>query len=124
MTIPARHFDHTVTVWGSVDVRGATFGEVSRTWSIVPGQSDIRIAIQARRETRQDAGPGERVVGEYVGFGHASMDVIEGDVIEVISGPEAHPNPGEVRLLKVDSSYKPRLRHTQLVLIQWDGELA
>jgi hypothetical protein len=121
--IPARHFDHTVTVWGSQDKRGSTFGDISREWSQVPGQSDIRIAIQTRRETRQDAGPGERVVGEYAGYGPASMDVIEGDVIEVIDGPEAHPNPGEVRLLKVDSAYKPRGRHTQLVLIQWDGEL-
>jgi hypothetical protein len=124
MTIPARHFDHTVTVWGSADVRGSTFGDVSREWSQVPGQSDIRIAIQTRRETRQDGGPGERVVGEYVGFGHASMDVIEGDVIEVISGPEAHHNEGDVRLLKVDSAYKPRGRHMQLVLIHWPGELS
>ena len=121
--IPARHFDHTVTVWGSRDIRGATFGDVERTWSPVPGQDGIRIAIQARRETRQDAGPGERVVGEYAGFGPASMDVIEGDVIEVTAGPEASANPDEVRLLKVDSAYKPRGRHTQLVLIQWDGEL-
>jgi hypothetical protein len=121
--IPTRLFDHTVTVWGSQDVRGATFGDVERSWSRVPGQDGVRIAIQARRETRQDAGPGERVVGEYAGFGPASMDVVEGDVIEITAGPEASPNPNECRLLKVDSAYKPRGRHTQLVLIQWDGEL-
>jgi hypothetical protein len=122
--ISSRLFDHTVTVWGSQDVRGATFGDVERQWSPVPGMSDFRIAIQTRRETRQDAGPGERVVGEYNGYGPASMDVIEGDVVEITAGTEASPNPAEVRLLKVDSVYKPRGRHTQLVLIHWDGELA
>lgn len=122
--IPARHFDHTVTIWGSQDIRGSTFGDVSRLWHQVPGMSEVRIAIQTQRETRQDAGPGERVVGEYHGFGPASLDVIEGDVVEVIAGPEAyHEAPHEVRLLRVDSAYKPRGRHTQLVLVQWDGEL-
>ena len=122
--ISSRHFDHTVTIWGSQDVRGNTFGDVSRNWSQVSGMSEVRIAIQAKRETRQDSGPGERVVGEYHGYGSAALDVVEGDVIEVIEGPEACPNPSEVRLLKVDSAYKPRGRHTQLVLIQWDGSLA
>lgn len=122
--IPSRHFDHVVTVWGSQEVRGATFGEPKRLWSMVPGQDGIRIAIQTRRETRQDAGPGERVVGEYAGFGPASMDVVEGDVIQVHSGPEASRNPEEPRLLKVDSAYPPRMHHMQLVLIQWDGALA
>lgn len=121
--ISPRHFDHTVTVWGSQDVRGSTFGDVSRLWSIVPNQEGVRIALQAKRETRQDSGPGERVVGEYVGFGSAAMDVIEGDVIEITAGTEASQN-NDCRLLKVDSAYKPRGRHTQLVLIQWDGALA
>src|SRR5690606_2964046 len=95
-------FDHTVTIWGSQDVRGSTFGDVSRTWSRVPLMADVEIALQVKRETRQDAGPGERVVGEYHGFGAAALDVIEGDVVEVTDGPEACPNPGEVLLLKVD----------------------
>lgn len=121
--IPSRHFDHTVTIWGSQDVRGATFGEVSRTWSQVPSMDGVRIALQAKRETRQDAGPGERVVGEYHGYGPASLNVVEGDVIEVTAGPEAAPEGADPRLLKVDSAYKPRGRHAQLVLIQWDGAL-
>jgi hypothetical protein len=122
--IPSRHFDHVVTIWGSNELRGPTFGDASRRWSMVPGMDQIRIAIQARRETVQDAGPGERTVGEYAGFGPASLDVIEGDVIEVHSGPEASRNPEEPRLLKVDSAYPPKMRHMQLVLIQWDGALA
>lgn len=116
-------FDHTVTVWGSQDIRGPTFGDVERRWSMVPGQQRLRIGIQPRRETRLDAGPGERVVGEYRGYGPAGMDVTEGDVIEVLEGPEASPNPGACRLLKVDSSSKPLGRLTQLVMIQWVGEL-
>lgn len=121
--IPARHFDHVVTIWGSQETRGPTFGDASRRWSMVPGMDQIRIAIQAKRETVQDAGPGDRTVGEYRGFGSAALDVIEGDVIEVHSGPEASVNE-EPRLLQVDSAYKPRGRHAQLVLIQWDGALA
>jgi len=121
--IPARHFDHVVTVWGSQETRGATFGDVTRRWSQVPGQDGIRIAIQTRRETRQDAGPGERVVGEYKGFGHAALDILEGEVVEVTAGPMVSPNEEGPRLLKVDSVYKPLGRHTELTLIHWDGEL-
>lgn len=121
--IPSRHFDHTIAIWGSQDVRGASFGDVTRNWSLVPSMDGVKIALQAKRETRQDAGPGERVVGEYHGYGSASLDVIEGDVVEIISGPEAAPEGADSRLLKVDSAYKPRGRHTQLVLIHWDGAL-
>ena len=119
--IGASLFDHTVAVWGSQEVRGATFGEVGRTWSIVPGEAARQVSIQARRETRQDTGPGERVVGEYVGYGPVAMDVKEGDVIQVTAAPDA----GLVgQLLRVDSAYKPRGHHTQLVLIHWDGALS
>lgn len=121
--ISARHFDHVVTVWGSQDVRGATFGDVERAHSMVPGQDQVRMAIQTRRESVNDAGPGERTAGEYKGFASASMDVIEGDIVEIHSGPEASVNPSEPRLLKVDSHYKPRNRHTELTLVNWDGEL-
>lgn len=124
MTIPARHFDHRVRIWGSTDLRGPTFGDVGRVWSIVPSQDDVGMAVQAKRETRSDQGPGERVVGEYAGFAHAGVDVIEGDVIELLSGPEASGDLNEPRLLKADSVYRPRGRHTQLVLIDWQGALA
>lgn len=122
--IPARHLDHVVTIWGSQELRGPTFGDASRRWSMVPGMDQIRIAIQTRRESRNDIGPGERVAAEYRGYGPASLDVIEGDVVEVHSGPEASVNPEDPRLLKVDSAYKPRGRHAQLVLIDWQGALA
>jgi len=115
--ISARQFDHTVTVWGSQEVRGPTFGDVTRSWTTVPGMDGVRIAIQAKRETRQDAGPGERVVGEYMGYGPATLDVSEGDIAEITAGPDAPLT------LKVDSVYRPRGRHTELVLIQWDGVL-
>jgi hypothetical protein len=122
--IPSRHFDHVVTIWGSHELRGPTFGDASRLWNMVPGQDQIRIAIQTKRETRSDQGPGERVIGEYKAFGPASLDVIEGDVIEIHSGPEASVNAEHPRLLKVDSAYKPRSHHTELVLIDWQGALA
>lgn len=121
--IPARHFDHTVTVWGSQETRGATFGDVTRQWSQVPGQDGIRIALQTRRETRLDVGPGERAVGEWRGFGHVAMDVVEGDVVEVTAGPELTVPSDEPFLLKVESAYRPRGRHLQLVLSDWSGEL-
>ena len=124
MSIPARHFDHRVRIWGSSEIRGATFGDASRIWSPVPEQDDVGMAVQAKRETRADQGPGERVVGEYRGFAAASTDVVEGDVIEILSGPEASVDPNSPRLLKADSVYRPRGRHTQLVLIDWQGALA
>lgn len=122
--IPSTHFDHRVQVWGSTDVRGSTFGDVSRAWSPVPGQYDVGMAIQVKRQTRSDQGPGERVVGEYHGYASADVDVVEGDVLEILSGPEASANPDEPRLLKADSVYRPRGRHTQIVLIDWQGALA
>lgn len=124
MTLGAHLFDHTVTVWGSQQLRGATFGDATRQFSKVPGQDDVRIALQVRRETRQDAGPGERTVGEYNGYGPAAMDVIEGDLIEIIAGTEADPDPNQTRLLKVESCYKPRGHHTQLVMRHYDGRLS
>lgn len=124
MTIPTHHFDHRVRIWGSKESRGSTFRDVTRIWSIVPGQDDVGMAIQAQRETRQESGPGERVVGQYAGFAAASIDAVEGDVIEILSGPEASADPEEPRLLKADSVYRPRGRHTQLVLVDWQGALA
>lgn len=121
--IPARHFDHVVTVWGSQETRGATFGDVERQWSRVPNQDHVGMAIQAITEGQRDMGPGEHDEGEYRAFAHASMDVIEGDVVEIHSGPEASVNTDAPRLLRVKSSYKPRLRHTQLRLVAWMGEL-
>lgn len=121
--IPSRHFDHTVRVWGSQVTRGPEFSEPERQWSPVPGQDNVPMAIQTKRESVNDAGPGERVAGEYVAYGHAAVDVLEGEVIEVLSGPEFDSNPNCVRTLKVDSAYRPRGRHLQLVLIEWMGVL-
>jgi hypothetical protein len=121
--ISARLFDHTVTVYGSQDIRGATFGDVARAWSPVPGSVDVRIAIQTRREERKDSGPGERVDGEHQGFGHASLDIVEGDVVMVTAGSEASGDPDKPKLLKVQSAYRPRGHHTQLVLTDWSGVL-
>lgn len=117
-------FDHRVRVWGSQEIRGASFGDPSRKWSPVPGHEDVPMAVQVRRESRTDGGPGEHVAGEYKGFAGAGVDVVEGDVIEIVSGPEASTNPSEVVALKVDSVYRPRGHHTELVLIQWLGEFA
>lgn len=120
--ISATHFDHVVTVWGSQETRGSTFREATRSWQKVPGEDRVGMAIQARRETRSDEGPGERVAGEYKGFASAAMNVTEGDVIEIHSGPEASAS-GPTRKLKADSVYRPRGHHTELTLVQWDGEL-
>jgi hypothetical protein len=121
--IPSRHFDHTVTVWGSHEHRGPTFGDVTRRFSQVPGQDGVRIALQTRKETRLDSGPGERVAGEWRGFGHAAMNVVEGDVIEVTAGPELTVPSDEPLYLKVESAYRPKGRHLQLVLSDYSGEL-
>lgn len=115
--IPARHFDHTVTIWRATEAAGATFRDIGRSWAKVSGEDGVGMAVQAKRETRQDAGPGERVVGEYRGFAPAGMDVVEGDVVQVTAGPESPRN------LKADSVYRPRNRHTQLVLVEWQGAL-
>lgn len=121
--IPARHFDHVVTIWGAQDVRGVDYGDVQRQWSRVPLMESVRVTIQARSERVRAAGPGELVEGEYKAYGSASLNVVEGDVVEIVSGPEASGNPLVPRLLKVASAYKPKNRHTQLVLTDFAGTL-
>lgn len=122
--ISADFFDHTVAIWGYREGQGSTFREAERGWFVVAGQDDVAMAIQTRRETLANEGMGERVVGEYRGYGPASLDVCEGDVIEVHTGPMAPPDGADPVLLKVDGVYRPSGRHTELTLIQWDGELA
>lgn len=117
-------YDHRVTVWGSQDVRGATFGDVEREWSRVPGMSDVRMKITPTRETRSDEGPGERVVGEYEAFAASRANIVEGDVLEVLEGPEASRNPDRVRKLRVDAAYPNGMHQTELVLTHWDGALS
>lgn len=109
-------FDHTVTVWRSTESRGS-LREVIRSWAKVPAATGVRIGFQTKRERREDPGGGERTTGEYAGYAPASLDVEEGDVIQVLAGPSA---PMQV---EVDSAYPPRGHHMQLVLIEWKGTL-
>lgn len=115
MVGPAQ-YDHTVTVWRSTESRGA-LREVTRSWSKVAGAIGTRMGVQPRRERRQDTGGGERVTGEYAGYGPAGLDVQEGDVVQVTAGPEAPCS------LLVDAASRPLGHHLEATMVSWKGEL-
>jgi hypothetical protein len=116
--IPATMLDHTATVWRSTESRSASLRSVSRSWSKVSGEDGVRLAVQTRRERREDVGPGETVGGEYSGYGPAGRDIEEGDVVQLTAGPEAPAT------LEVDSAHRPRNEHLELVLVNWEGSLS
>lgn len=116
--ISATHFDHRAAIWRFFESTSATLRVKERSWAQVPQSDRVPMAVQVRRETWGEVRGGEKVGGEYQAFAHASVDVMEGDVIDVHEGPEAPVK------LEVDSVYRPLNRHTQLVLIPWDGSLA
>lgn len=117
MTISARFLDHTGTIYGSTDSRGAGFGDVTRRYTQVPGMVDVPLALQQRFERRDDPGGGQRPTGEWKSGGSASLDVEVGDVIDYTAGPNAPI------CLRVDAREKPGGRHTELVMVTFDGEL-
>lgn len=116
--ISALHFDHRAAVYRSTESESASLRVVERSWATVDGNDDVPIALQARRQTWENRQGGEKVGGEWMAYAEPGMDVAEGDVLQVTSGPQAPLT------LKVDSAYPPRAHHMELVLIPFDGSLS
>lgn len=112
-------YDHTATCHRATESKGADFREVTRTWAAVAAATDFELALQVNREAREDAGPGERVRGEYNGYCEdAEIDVQEGDVLDVTAGPDSPAT------LYVEQVYRPANDHAEFVLSSWDGSLS
>lgn len=112
-------YDHTATAHRKTETKGPDFREVRRGWNPVAAATDFELGLQVNREARQDAGPGERVRGEYNGYcADAGIDVQEGDVLDVTAGPDS---PAQ---LYVEQAYRPANDHAEFVLSSWDGSLS
>lgn len=110
--------DHEATVWRRNETKGPKFREVQPGWAIVSGTADTAFGIQVRSERREDPGGGEAVMGDYAGYASdPELDVQEGDVLQLTSGPESPAN------LEVQRVYRPRKHHTELTLTAWHGSL-
>lgn len=116
MTVPATVLDHRVTAWRYTESRGA-FRETLRGWGKIPGLEDFGMKVTVTRERVEDSGGGERTGGEYSGLCDF-VELVEGDVIELVEGAEAPAT------LKVDEAYHPVRDHTELVLVPWVGDLS
>ncbi len=114
--IPARHFDHVATVWRFQEVRTSALRSAERVWS--PVAEDRPIGLQRRRGAWESRQGGEASGGEWKGYASASLEVCDGDVLEITGGRMAPLT------LEVDEAYPPRSHHTELVLVPWDGELS
>ena len=90
--IPAPLLDHRATVWRYLEKRGSSLLETTRQWGRVSTAQRMGLLLEANREARDDTGGGERTTGEYSGTCNAHVDVCEGDVLEVYSGPNAPIN--------------------------------
>lgn len=109
--------DHTAAVWRFSESKSASLRFRERDWVRVPNHDSIEITVQTRRESWDNPGGGQKPVGEWAAYGPPTMDVREGDVLEIYEGPNAPMK------LEVDSARCPRGHHTELVLVSWEGRL-
>lgn len=109
-------FDHSADVYRPSEGVGTRFREVTKNWARVTPR--VRLAVSAKRESRNSSGPGTLIQGEYTGMGAVELDICEGDVLLVTEGPEA---PLQV---EVDSARRPRGHHLELGLKTWSGSVA
>ena len=116
--IPAPLLDHRATVWRYRELRGTSLREKTRQWGRVSRARRIGLILKANRERRDDTGAGERTTGEYMGVCNATVDVCEGDVLEVYSGRMSPIN------LRVEEHDAPGGQTAELLLIPFTGTLA
>ena len=99
--------DHEVTVYRKGSSVGA-LQSVDRSYSVVAtGQP---MAVQTAPERYERRPGGEMTTGQYLGFGEADLDVLEGDILAVTGGADGWSNFGYLRVQGVS---KPRGHHTE-----------
>lgn len=114
---PGAHlFDHTVQFWRPTEGKDETTRRVERTMATLGDPVDA--AVQSDRRSLQTLGPGETEVGRWKVYLTGGPEVREGDICEVVSGPEAQ------RELKVEEAYEPRGRFRQIRCSNWEGKVA
>jgi len=115
--IPASVLDHSAKVFRYTESRGSTMRETRRSWKPVLGMDDYRLKLSPLNERLADTGAGERAAGEWKAIAGVG-DVEEGDVLDVVTGPEAPV------YLEVLSKRSPGGRHLELELAPWTGSLS
>lgn len=107
-------FDHVARVHRVSESVNALREKVN---TLTPLPDTERMALDTSPFRSGDEGAGQFVEGSAEGFMRATADVQEGDVLEVISGPEAP------RTLRVISASRPRGHHCELVMEMYRGKL-
>lgn len=114
----SRFMDHAADVYAGVETKG-TAGSVRTTFGPTKKAAALDCNVQVDRERMAELGPGEVVEALYsVYFDDPDADVEEGDVLNILTGPEA---PLTVR---VGLCYRPRGKHLEAQAENWQGVIA
>ena len=110
--------DHVVRAWRPTTARGPLREEVRTLVPVLAVPEEPNAAVNRPRAPFGETGPGIAPVGERVIYMEADADVMELDVLELVSGPDA-PGTFEVN----DIVTAPRGHHLELRCRVWHGTL-
>lgn len=110
--------DHRADAYRATGDTVGSHGQSTTTLAAEPVAAGFPCSVLVDSERLEQVGPGELAIGAYrVGSPDPGLDILEGDVVHVHTGPEAPLT------LRVESRSSPRGAITLLRCATWKGKL-